>query len=72
MTEPSENRILTFLVGLLGLALAVGFIWFTVWMVLESEHAKDLEQKKHDACLKAGGLWIDNRHTDSYCYQPKK
>lgn len=56
------------------LGLAVGFValvalgWFIVWMIIDSENYYDEEQKKQDACLKAGGMWIDNRHTDSYCY----
>lgn len=26
------------------------------------------EQRKQDKCLNAGGMWIDNRSTDSYCF----
>ncbi|QIN94729.1 hypothetical protein PP460_gp073 [Streptomyces phage Muntaha] len=25
-------------------------------------------QEKQDACLKAGGMYIDNRGTDPYCF----
>ncbi|AZU97294.1 membrane protein [Streptomyces phage Emma1919] len=71
MTEPSENRIITFLIGLGLLIASVAVIWFTVWLIIDTENQWELEQKKQDACLKTGGLWIDNRNTDGYCYHNK-
>jgi hypothetical protein len=51
-----------------GFVAIVALVWFIVWMVIDSNNYYDEQQKKQDACLKSGGMWIDNRHTDSYCF----
>lgn len=58
-----------FIAGLATAAVAmVALVWFIVWMIVDQENYYDDQQKKQDACLKAGGMWIDNRHTESYCF----
>jgi len=46
------------------LAIVVGI----VWVIVDHQNWLDDQQKKQDACLKAGGAWIDNRNTTAYCY----
>lgn len=58
-----------FVAGLATAAVAlVALVWFIVWMIIDQSSYYDDQQKKQDACLKAGGMWIDNRNTEGYCF----
>ncbi|QOI67617.1 hypothetical protein SEA_BEUFFERT_249 [Streptomyces phage Beuffert] len=52
----------------LGLVAVIAMGWFLVWLIIDQGNYYEEQQKKQDACLKSGGLWIDNRHTEGYCY----
>lgn len=58
-----------FLAGITAAGLAaIASIWFLVWIMMGQIQYENDQQHKQDACLKAGGMWIDNRHTTSYCF----
>ncbi|QNN99322.1 hypothetical protein SEA_FAUST_250 [Streptomyces phage Faust] len=50
------------------IVLLAALIAAIVWVVIDHEQWLDDQQKKQNACLKAGGAWIDNRNTDAYCF----
>ena len=55
--------------GLAGLAvLCVSLAVFLVWLIVDQSNYYEELQRKQDVCLKAGGMWIDNRSTEGYCY----
>lgn len=72
MSTPENESNVPFFIGFaLGFVAIVALGYFIVWMIIDSENYYDEQQKKQDACLKSGGMWIDNRHTDSYCFRSK-
>lgn len=50
--------------GILSLAVVIG-IGYAVNAQMNWE---DDQQRKQDRCLAAGGMWIDNRNTEGYCF----
>lgn len=67
-TDMSKSDI-KFVAGLGAAVVAIVVtVWFAVWMVMDQNEYYRNEQKKQDRCIAAGGMWIDNRYTTSYCY----
>jgi hypothetical protein len=52
----------------LAIAMLLAIVAGMVWVIVDHENWLQDQQEKQDACLKAGGMWIDNRNTDSYCF----
>ncbi|UUG69541.1 hypothetical protein SEA_SHAM_241 [Streptomyces phage Sham] len=50
--------------GLFFIAIVVG----CVLLIIDQERYYDDLQRQQDKCLDAGGMWIDNKHTDPYCF----
>jgi hypothetical protein len=62
----SDTRFILTVIGL-G-AITVALVVSVVLLVIgQNNYYKD-EQRKQDKCIAAGGAWIDNRHTDAYCF----
>jgi CHASE3 domain sensor protein len=63
----SENaKVITGLIA--GGLFVAGIVTAIVVMILDQNEYYKNEQRKQDKCLAAGGAWIDNRSTDSYCF----
>ncbi|AXH68927.1 hypothetical protein SEA_SPARKLEGODDESS_248 [Streptomyces phage SparkleGoddess] len=39
-----------------------------VWVIVDHQQWLDEQQNKQDRCIAAGGMWIDNRNTEGYCF----
>ena len=52
-------------------AILILIISFVTAMVLMFKYVNDEHEKaqrNQDKCVAAGGLWIQNRNTEGYCY----
>lgn len=66
-TSPKEWLLVGLLISFI--LLIVTLIAFAIWWSFDNQ--RDL-QRKQDECLASGGVWFENRKTESYCYMEKK
>lgn len=64
MKKPSSSTVGCFGLAIMLLAVVVMIAVSFVWAI---EDAEDRQQKQNE-CLKAGGMYIDNKGTDPYCF----
>lgn len=64
MSDDTKEYVILSLLSAFVIAFLVGII--LMFNYVSDEHEK--AQRNQDKCVAAGGLWIQNRNTEGYCY----
>lgn len=51
------------------LAICLSATTYLVFLLVTTESYADKQQRKQNECIASGGIYIDNKYTDSHCYK---
>lgn len=65
MLKEDRKLVATVVVVWVAVFVAIGFV---VWHFVDMDNYYEQQQKNQEACLNAGGMYIDNKNTEPYCF----